>query len=264
MTTWVRAAREEAIEHMSKPKPAITRDRWHRYTYQGVVYPGWTSIGKIVDKSDALMIWAARQAVAGVIDQIDALPVLLANNRKEEVVKMLASRSAWDRDRAASKGTTIHEHADRICQGLEPVDVRPEHAKHVVALREWWESCGWTRRISEAYVVNTTLGYGGTFDLLARDEDGLTVLADIKTGETYPEHRLQLLAYGTAEWIAPQDSPVAYPMPKVDRYAVLLAHEDSVETVWIEMEELDHEALRSCIPLARWKKRHEKKWRAAA
>lgn len=262
MTPWASTAREEAVTYMAtKPRPAITRDRWHRYTYQDTTYPGWTSIGKIVDKSDPLMIWAARQAVAGVIDQIDALPTLLANNSKAEVVKMLASRSAWDRDRAASKGTTVHDHADRIVSGLEPVDVKPEHVKHVAALREWWGSCGWTRRLSEAYVVNTTLGYGGTFDLLARDEEGRTVLADFKTGETYPEHRLQLLAYGSAEWIAPPDFPVAYRMPKVDRYAVLLAHEDEVETVWVEMDDDDRAAMLACLPLSAWKKRHEKKWR---
>jgi hypothetical protein len=262
--TWAHIAREEAVTHMaSKPRPAISRDRWHRYTYEGVTYPGWTSIGKIVDKSEPLMVWAAKRAVSGLLDQVDALPTLMEHNSRDALLKMFASRSAWDRDRAADKGTTIHDHADRIVQGLEPVDVRPEHERHVVALREWWEASGWTRRLSEAYVVNTTLGYGGTFDLLARDADGLTVLADFKTGETYPEHRLQLLAYGSAEFIAPQGSPVAYPMPRVDRYAVLLAHEDVVETVWVEMEDLDHEALRACLPLTTWKRRHEKQWRAA-
>ena len=64
----------------AKPKPAITRDRYHRYTYEGTIYPGWTSIGKIVDKSEALMTWATRRAVAGVLDQLDALPAMLANN----------------------------------------------------------------------------------------------------------------------------------------------------------------------------------------
>ena len=54
------------------------------------------------------------------------------------------------------------------------------------------------------------LGYGGTLDLLAYDETGRTVLADVKTGRSvYSETRLQLLAYGEAALIAPQGSPVA-------------------------------------------------------
>jgi genome maintenance exonuclease 1 len=245
-----------------KPKPAISRDRYHRYTYEGTIYPGWTSIGKIVDKSEALMTWATRRAVAGVLDQLDALPAMLANNDRTEVINMLAKRSAWDRDKAGSRGSTIHDHADRIVRGLEPVDVAVELRKPVAAIAEWWASCGWTLRLSEAYVVNPALGYAGTFDLLARDQAGLTVLADWKSGRMYPEHRLQLLAYASAQFIAPADSPVAYPMPAVDRHVVLLVTDDGVEPVEVEIDDSDRAAFLACIPLARWKASHERKWKS--
>lgn len=242
----------------------ITRDQWHRYTFEGARYPGWTSIGKIVDKSEALITWATRKAVAGVLDQVDALPTLLANNDPEEVVKMLAKRSAWDRDKAATRGSTIHDHADRIVQGKVPLNVAPELAGPVAAISEWWAASGWKLRLSEAFVVNTVLGYGGTFDLLAKDEQGRTVIADYKTGRTYPEHRLQLLAYASSEWVTPQGSKVSYPMPPVDRYVILLVDERRVTPVEIEIDDADRAAFQACIPLAAWKKSHDDIRRNAA
>lgn len=242
----------------------IKRDQWHRYTFEGQRYPGWTGIGKSADDgAEGLITWATRKAVSGVLDQLEAIPALLENNARDEVVKLLASRSAWDRDKAAAKGTTIHDHADRIVSGLEPQDVAPEHVKPVAAIAEWWRSCGWTRRLSEAYVVNPTLGYGGTFDLLGKDGDGRTIMADFKTGRFYPKYRLQLLAYAAAEWVMPAGSKVSYPMPPVDRYVVLLVDDAMVTPIEVEPTDEDWEAFRACIPLARWKKTHDK-WGKAA
>lgn len=241
----------------------IKRDQYHRYTFEGVRYPGWTSIGKIVDKSEALITWATRKAVGGVLDQLEALPTMLEHNARDEVVNMLAKRSAWDRDKAAARGTTIHDHADRVVQGLTPEGVTPELAGPVAAVGRWWAASGWTLRLSEAYVVNPTLGYGGTFDLLAKDAEGRTVIADYKSGRTYPEHRLQLLAYASAEWVTPQGSAVSYPMPQVDRYVILLVSDDGVEPVEIEIDDADRAAFQACIPLAAWKKSHESRRRAA-
>jgi hypothetical protein len=261
MTGWSTEAREEAITYMARPKPAITRDRWHRYTYEGVTYPGVTSIIKVVDKSKPLMAWAARQAVAGVLDQVDALPTLIANNRRETLVKMLAERSSWDRDKAAAKGTDIHAAADLIVRGLPVPDLDPQYVTHAAAFTEWWASSGWRLRLSEALVINPTQGYGGTFDLLAYDENGQTVLADYKTGETYPEHRLQLVAYAGAEYVSPMDSLVVYPMPRVDRHVILLLRENEVEAVELDITDEDRDAFRACIPLAKWQKAHDDDWR---
>lgn len=237
----------------------IKRDQWHRYTFEGVRYPGWTGIGKIVDKSEPLITWATRKAVSGVLDQLDAIPAMLAGNDRQAVVEMLARRSAWDRDRAAARGSTIHDHADRIVRGLAPEGVAEDQAKAVEAIAEWWAGCGWSLRLSEAYVVNPTLGYGGTFDLLARDADGRTVIADWKTGRTYPEHRLQLLAYASAEWVMPAGSKASYPMPAVDRHVILLVDDAMVSPVEVEVTESDRAAFLACIPLSRWKAEHDRR-----
>jgi len=268
-TTWATTARAEAVaeqtKRASRPKPAIARDRWHRYTYEGVTYPGVTSIVKIIDKSDALMRWASRLTAEAALDQLEALPDMVRKNGPAGVVRLLTDQSAWRRDEAASIGTAIHEFAERVANGDDLGEVPYSIRTRVHHYVDWFAASGWKRRITEALVVNPTAGYGGTLDLLAYDEAGRTVLADVKSGKgIYPETRLQLLAYGEAEFIAPQGSPTAYPMPAVDRYVVLHVTEAGVEPIELELNDDDRAALAACIPLSRWKAAHEKKRRAAA
>lgn len=249
---------------MTRPKPAITRDRYHRYTYEGVTYPGVTSIVGVIDKSKPLMVWASRLTAEAALEQLDTLPDMVRKNGRAGVVRLLTDQSSWRRDEAASIGTAIHEFAERVANGDELGEVPESIRVRVHHYVDWFAASGWKRRITEALVVNPTLGYGGTLDLLAFDEQGRTVLADVKSGKSiYPETTLQLLAYGEAEVIAPQGSPTAYPMPSVDRYVVLHVTESGVETIELEPTDDDREALRSCIPLSRWKAAKEKRWRAA-
>lgn len=243
----------------AKVKPAVTRDRWHRYTFEGVVHPGVTGIISVVDKSDVLMKWAARNTAEAAILQAANLPGLLETSGKEGVIRLLAERSSWKRDTAADLGTDLHGYADRISQGEDIAkDTVPEAAwARAAAYAEWWQESGWKRRITEAYVINRTLGYGGTIDLLAYDETGRTVLADVKSGKgVYGETILQLAGYGGAEFIAPVNSPVAYPMPGIDRYAVLHVTDAGVRVIDVDITDADRAAFQSCIPLAAWRKAH--------
>jgi len=248
---------------MAMVPKAITRDRYHRYTHQGVTYPGVTGIIGVMGKGEGLMTWACRQAVSGVLDQLDTLPSMLANNDREKVVNMLAARSAWDRDKAANRGSDIHDHADRIVTGQALGKVSADHAPQVDAYRAWWESSGWTLRTSEAFVLHPDIGYGGTFDLLARDEEGRTVLADLKTGKgVYPEYRVQLAAYGMATLIARPEDTATYPMPAIDRYVVLHLT-DRVRVIDLDVGDLDRQAFRDCVSLTRWKDAHDT-WKRAS
>lgn len=265
-TQWATKARAVAVaaQRQPRPKAAITRDRWHRYTYQGVTYPGVTSIVGVIDKSKPLMVWASRLTAEAALEQLDTLPDMVRKNGRAGVVRLLTDQSAWRRDEAASIGTAIHEFAERVANGDDLGEVPESIRVRVRHYVDWFAASGWKRRITEALVVNPTLGYGGTLDLLAFDEQGRTVLADVKSGKNiYPETTLQLLAYGEAKLIAPQGSPTAYPMPSVDRYVVLHVTESGVECIELEPTEDDRTALRACIPLAAWKAAKEKKWRAA-
>lgn len=233
----------------------ITRSIDHRYTYEGRTYPGVTGILKVLDKSGPLMSWAARQTAEAFVATIDDIPRLIENIGPEGVIKAMTSRSAWKNDEAKDLGTEVHEIADRINRG-EPraldgltltVRARVQH------YMDWLEASGWDVKISEAYLVEPFLGYGGTLDILARDRDGRAVLADIKTGKgVYRETVLQLAAYGMAKRIQPVGAPSDYPMPTVDRYAVIHVTATGVREIEIPIGDADRTAFIAAMTLTEW------------
>jgi hypothetical protein len=248
---------------------AITRSTDHQYTYNGVTYPGVTSILKVIDKSDALMSWAARQTAEAAISLAlqhgttldhEAAPVyenslqtLLSTVGVEGTVKALTSRSSWKRDEAAALGTAVHGYADDHINGRPiPDDLPAVQRDYVTVYEDWWKAAGWTVRTSEAYLVHTAHGYGGTLDLLCRDRDGRTVLADIKTGKgVYSEAVLQLAAYGNAELIQTPAGDL-FPMPAVDRYAILHVTKDGVREIEVSIGALELLAWGAAIDLYEW------------
>lgn len=231
----------------------ITRSASHQYTYAGTTYPGVTSILKVIDKSDALMAWAARNTAEAALAQLDALASLRATVGDQGVIKALTSRASWKRDEAAQLGTDVHALADRLVNGESDMIVPENVRKHVHGYAEWWAASGWTIRTTEAYLVNPGHGYGGTLDLLCRDRDGRTVLADIKTGKgVYSESVLQLTAYGAATLIQTPAGQL-FPMPAVDRYAILHVTADGVREIEVPVGTLEQMAWAACIDLFTWK-----------
>jgi hypothetical protein len=259
--------------YMSPPKVQplvgpITRSADHRYTFDGKTYPGVTGILSVIDKSAALMSWAARQTAEAALGLIparqgpqdtaywdtSALISLLDSVGPEGVVKALTSRSSWKRDEAASLGTEVHRLADDLITGrLDVGAVPPRAVAHVKAYTDWWTASGWTVRASEAMVVNPVAGYGGTLDLLCRDRDGKTVLADIKTGKAvYQEAVLQLTAYGLATYIGTDAGTFAMPRP-IDRHVILHVTANGVREVEVNVGTTEHMAWLACIDLALWR-----------
>jgi hypothetical protein len=240
---------------------AIQRSADHRYTFEGKTYPGVTSILGMLDKSGPLMSWAARQTAEAYLQLgVEKVSALLAAVGDEGVIKAVTSRSAWKRDEAANIGTEVHGLADGYVSGKGiPETLADPVRKRVETYAQWWVASGWKLRLSEAMVVEPTEGesgyggYGGTFDLLAYDRDGRTVLADIKTGKgVYREAVLQLAAYGMARWVAPIHSPVAYPMVEPDRYVILHVTESEVREVELAIGQMERAAFLACITLHHW------------
>ena len=248
----------------------ITRSVDHQYTFDGKTYPGVTGILSVIDKSAALMSWAARQTAEAAVDlamqttwdddnkgksgDTSGLDMLLGSVGREGTIKALTSRSSWKRDEAASLGTEVHRLADDLIHDRLTPDMVPERAiKHVKAYTDWWGAAGWTVRASEAMVIAPDQGYGGTIDLLCRDRDGKTVLADLKTGRNiYTEAVLQLTGYSCAKYIQPPSGPT-FIMPKVDRHVILHVTADGVREVEVNVGRVEIMAWLSCIELARWR-----------
>ncbi len=235
--------------------PAIQRTQDHRYGYNGQWYPGVTDILKVIDKSAALMTWAARQTAEAAIKMYfdGSLGTMIGTVGEDGSVKALTSRANWTRDEAASLGSAVHNLADELVSG-RPLSVEtPLAHEYAKGYADWWAASGWRLRLSEAVVVHPDVGYGGTFDLLAYDRDGRTVLADIKTGKAvYKEAILQLTAYGMAPLVSPMGGDRVYPMPIPDRYAVIHVTKDGVREVCIDVGQAERMAFLDCVDLHRW------------
>lgn len=250
----------------------INRSADHMYTYEGTVYRGVTGVLSVIDKSAALMSWAARQTAEAAVRMVtnsiselsdgrnmNSLQALLETVGPEGAIKALTSRSSWKRDEAAALGTEVHNLADLVVRGQPTPSMTATTRSRVLAYADWWKASGWSLRTSEAMLVNVTASYGGTLDLLARDRDGRTVLADIKTGKAvYNEAVLQLTAYGEAEYIQPPSDNVmvpaqAYRMPKVDRHVILHVTADGVREVEVTVGTLERVAWIACLDLATWR-----------
>lgn len=229
--------------------PIISRDAAHHYFYDGVQYPGVTTILDVLDKSRPLMTWAARQTAEAAVGMVQytaqgsfhaddgsiqftdptydasALIALLENVGPEGVIRALASRSNWKRDEAAQLGTEVHDLADRMIRGEKLPTMTPTQLARVEHYTRWWEGeqkQGAKLRLSEAMILqpnyenNPESGWGGTFDLLYFDADGATVLADIKTGgkwgrKVYESEVLQVTAYGMGRLVQPASDGLALP-----------------------------------------------------
>lgn len=234
----------------------ITRSPDHQYTFEGITYPGVTSILKVLDKSGPLMSWASRMTAEAAVRLVGTLPQLIEVSGPDGAVKALTARSGWVNEGAKDLGTLIHDLADRSIRG-EDVIV-PEHAKrrldHYLA---WWAASGWKLRCSEGMLINPEKGYGGTLDLLCYDRDGATVLADIKSGkidyrgQVYDSIILQLAAYGDAEWLETGD--VLYAMPDVHRYVVIQVAEDGIKQVDVHIGRDELAAFGACLTLTNWR-----------
>ena len=243
----------------------ITRSADHVYTYKGKEYPGVTSILDVIDKSGPLMTWAARQTAEAAVEMYpDALGSLIATVGEAGAIKALSSRSTWKRDEAANIGTVVHHHADRLVSGHPmPPNLSDVVRKRVEHYAEWWQASGWTLYTSEAMLIAPRAGYGGTLDLLAKDKEGCTVLADIKTGgkwgrKVYESEILQLTAYGMAEFIQPASDNVmvpatAYIMPKVDRHVILHVAAEGVHEIEVHVGVAEQIAWFAAIELAAWR-----------
>ena len=248
----------------------LTRSVDHKYTATdddglSVTVPGTTDIVGVVDKSDALAGHAANEtAFAAVelaqrkVNGYSALEILLEVVGPEGVHKALTHRPKFHRDNAAALGTRVHGWADKLLTvGLTDEDMSSMDdatLKRVRAYSKWWQESGWTLRLTEGMVYNPEVKYGGTFDLLAYDAEGKTVLADIKTGASgvYREAILQLTGYGMAPLVQPSGGDRVFIAPKPDRYAVLHVTATKVREIPVHVGEAETMAFLDCVDLYRW------------
>ena len=169
--------------------------RGHGYKVDGRKMPGVTTIlGKTMPK-EALINWAANTTANYAVDNWESLTGLAPSKR----LKALLEARFADRDQAANRGTEVHQLAEAYIRGDE-IEVPDALDGHVRQYERFVKEHNVMPVAVECVIANRTVGYCGTFDLVA-DLSGRRALLDIKTSRSgiFPETALQLTAYERAE-----------------------------------------------------------------
>lgn len=231
----------------------------------------------LIRTDDHRYYWNGRGPLPGVTDCLKVIQKWELARYRENLIESLSIRyGPWlqpgdaiaavdtERDAAASLGTTVHEWA-HVLGG-------DEKAAEGIVLSDWVIPyltgyrgfLGWLRASqghilsAEHSIINLSDGYGGTYDLILVIGDQVW-LVDIKTSKGYyPENGLQLAAYGRGQFVALPNDPVQYPMPHIDRYAVLHLRPDQYpDTGWRLVEYpitgRDYIAFLAALDLYQWK-----------
>lgn len=198
-----------------------------------------TTALEIIDKP-YLKQWLIDQTALAAMTH---LPELLALGTVEEGQAFLRKVPREIRDRAGALGTAVHRASDMPLgahqidsEGFQLPDEGIPYLEAYRGFREWLDAHGGQIVSSEKAVWNRTEGYAGTYDRLilfdCECHKGLWCV-DLKTSKGYyPEYGLQCIAYARAEYIVLPEDPVLYPMPQVDRTAILHLRPDAYEGPW--------------------------------
>jgi hypothetical protein len=210
------------------------------------------SVTTILDKgfpSKALMYWAANETATAAVNDWDELAQMDEGDRFDRL-----RRAPWEkRDKAALRGTDIHEFGHRIALG-ESVDVPEALAQPVAAYARWLDEFDVSPVVAERPVFHPQHGWAGTPDLLAevttREYGRELWLLDIKTGKgVYESHVLQIAAYRHAvDWLA-ADGTVS-PYPYAERTGAIHVTPDSVELIEVTADERAYKAFRHAHQVA--------------
>src|SRR5512134_1075871 len=152
-----------------EPRPTTLRD-----ARKLGLLPSVTNILGVIAKPE-LTAWLQEQAVLAAL----TLPRNAGEGEAEFAQRVVADAQS-ERDTAASFGTALHHGAERVAQTLE-VDPQDPIAPWLRLYRAWFQSNALSVVWTERALVNLSLGYAGTADLLIQHPvHGLT-LVDIKS-----------------------------------------------------------------------------------
>lgn len=166
--------------------------------------PGVTTILNGGLPKPALINWSANATAEAAVDQWDDLSHLTPSKRLERLKKARYE----ERDRAARRGTEVHDLAEQLVQGHE-VEVPEELAGYVESYVDVLDQFGLVPVHVEVSIASYQHGYAGTLDLIADFPNGLPgyeqdcprLLMDLKTNRSgiFGETALQLAAYRYAD-----------------------------------------------------------------
>jgi hypothetical protein len=243
--------------------PGLVMSQDHRYWFNGEgPRPSVTTVLEVLSKP-ALVYWKGQEVARAILRD----PVAFHNevrNGDEYAIKWAMQKSDEQRDKAARLGSSIHLLADMVSRpsekavdGFQVSDEEKPYLEAWRAFTAFLEAQGASIVSSEHAVWGE--GYAGTYDLIVKMDDVLWMV-DIKTSKgIYPEYALQLAAYGHAAGIILANDPKLYPMPKIDRYAVLHLRpdaypQDGYKLIEYPVTEREYFSFISALDLYEWRK----------
>ena len=204
-------------------------DRRHRYTLDGKRIPSVTTILGALDKP-GLPYWSAGLVARDAITNHDYWGQRIHNGEDPEQVIRDLKRTPWkERDKAARRGTRIHQVLEAAAHGDPtdcPQDLLPM-AQQAVDLLDRED----VRTLeTEARGYNRGLWYAGTIDLIATVR-GETWLLDWKSSHSIHEtHVMQVAAYAHMGTILTIDGEEK-PMPHIDRLGIIHISDNNASLV---------------------------------
>ena len=218
----------------------------HRFVVATEYGEDWISISTvahILDKGGGLTGWAFNVAVAGVVKLIaDGFDVHAATEEQLKAALKQAGSTPWvKKDRAASRGTEVHEALERIAKGesfdevtkfiagIHINDFSPEETHEVqmyaVAAVKWFVTEKPSAILVEQPVWSAIHRIVGTLDFLGMRPSRGSCLTDLKSSkDVYTDHAVQLDGYALClrEMVEHGVLDVAVPT----RHTVVLARPD--------------------------------------
>jgi hypothetical protein len=253
MTTATRPRRTAA----ATPVAGVHRTPAHLYYFNGQgPWPGVTTVTDVLDKP-ALVRWKVEQVALAALENAERLVDDRDSGRGEAAVKYLTTGNTAARDR----GSRIHQALEHVLRRATNVPVDDRDQPAVNGARLWLNEHHVKPLEVEAFLINETVGYGGTCDLIA-EIDGEVWLLDWKTsksvawpsGQVYDEMRLQLAAYSRAEFIAKVADPERYEVPAIERFGILHVTDGGTRLYEADVTEADWTTFRACLWIHGWRK----------
>ena len=204
-------------------------DKRHRYTLDDTPIPSVTTILGVLDKP-GLPYWAAGLVARDAIENCAYWGQRIRSGEDPERIIRDLKRSPWkERDKAARRGTRIHQVLEAAAHGDPtdcPRDLLPM-AQQAVDLLDRED----VRTVeTEARGYNRDLWYAGTIDLIATIRER-TWLLDWKSSRSIHEtHIMQVAAYAHMDTILTIDGEEK-PMPHIDRLGVIHISDESATLI---------------------------------
>jgi hypothetical protein len=191
--------------------------------------PGVTTILNHVGDKKGLQNWHFKQGIEAMFRAVSSLVETLNDEpiKPSRIFQRMPPfpESAWEMENeAAEVGKIVHLMVECDILGNEfPTELWPagqlaQAQKAFEAWERWRDQREFFAESTEEELVSNLFGYGGRQDLtttaITTKWGKYRILIDLKTGRIYPEHWMQLAAYGQL-WLE------HYPERPIDGYALL-------------------------------------------